>query len=136
MTQSNEPVGLDLTGSWRGQYTYPSHKQPVHFTATLTETAGWLVGAIEEIGTVGSARGLTITATVQGRRSGFSATFLKLYDGAFREYDTVHYAGDVNHDGTEIEGRWTIPGSWSGRFLMVRAGGQAEKRVLRITEKV
>jgi hypothetical protein len=136
MSESDEPVGLDLTGGWMGQYTYPSHKGPVHFTATLTETAGWLGGAIEEVGTVGPALGQTMTATVQGRRTGRSVTFLKLYDAAFQFYDTVHYAGDVNHDGTEIEGRWTVPGSWSGRFLMIRAGGLAAARVLDVSERV
>jgi hypothetical protein len=114
---------LDLTGTWHGQYTYPTAKGPVHFVASLTETAGWITGQTEEIGTAGSARGVTITATLQGRRAGDSVTFLKLYDGQFREYDTVRYAGQVNGDGTEIEGAWTVPGSWSGKFLMIRPGG-------------
>jgi hypothetical protein len=45
---------------------------------------------------------------------------LKIYHGAFALYDSVHYAGDINEDGSEINGRWHVPGSWSGTFLMIR----------------
>ena len=48
----------------------------------------------------GDARGLTITATLQGRRTGRSVTWLKIYDGSFRLYDSVQYAGDINGDGS------------------------------------
>jgi hypothetical protein len=127
---------FDLTGDWHGQYSYPSHHGPVHFTASLTEIASWLAGVIEETATAGPVRGTTITATVQGRRAGRAVTFLKLYDATAPAYDTVHYAGDVNDDATEIEGRWTVPGSWSGRFLMIRAGGLAAARELEATGRV
>ena len=36
------------------------------------------------------------------------------------------YAGAVNADHTEIEGDWTVPGVWSGKFLMIRNRGQAQ----------
>jgi hypothetical protein len=102
----------------------------------LTESDCWLTGATEETGATGDARGLTITATLQGRRTGCSVTWLKIYDGSFRLYDSVHYAGDVNADGTEIEGRWTVPGSWSGRFLMIRSGGLSAALAREVIEKV
>ncbi len=127
MAEPDTNGGLDVTGTWHGQYSYPRIKAPVHFLARLTETASWFSGAIEEVGTVGKARGVTISATVQGRRIDRSVTFLKLYDGAFREYDNVHYAGAINGEGSEIEGTWTIPGNWSGRFLMIRDRGLAAK---------
>jgi hypothetical protein len=113
---------LDLTGVWNGLYSYPRAIEPVSFLTTLVETDSWLAGFIEEIASIGTMRGQTIAATVQGRRAGHAVTFLKTYDDLPQGYDTVHYAGDVNHNGSEIEGRWSIPGNWSGRFLMIRAG--------------
>jgi hypothetical protein len=38
--------------------------------------------------------------------------------------------------GDEIEGRWTIPGAWSGTFLMVRASRQSEAIERQASEKV
>ena len=115
----------DLSGEWRGLYSYARGKDPVHFAAVLRDTDGWLTGTTSETGTAGDAAGLTISASLQGRRTGRSVTFLKIYHGNFRRYDTVHYAGEVSADGTEIEGRWTIPGNSSGTFLMIRTVGLA-----------
>jgi hypothetical protein len=115
--------GLDLSGVWHGFYNYPIAKEPVPFTATLVDTDGSLGGATEEVGNMGDAAGVTMTATLQGRRSGSSVVWLKIYDGDFVHYDAVRYEGAVSEDGLEIEGRWTVPGNWSGTFLMIRAGG-------------
>jgi hypothetical protein len=125
MPELGDADDLDLTGTWNGQYSYTQGREPVAFVATLVETGCWLVGSTEERGQVGEAVGRMISATLQGRRTGRSVTFLKIYDGAFRGYDTVSYAGTVNEDGNEIEGRWTIHSSWFGRFLMIRSGGSA-----------
>ncbi len=62
-----------------------------------------------------------MTATVMGRVDGQHVTFLKTYDRQIRRYDAVHYEGEIDPEGEEIWGRWTIPGSWSGTFLMIRA---------------
>ena len=113
---------LDLSGAWQGLYSYPVKQPSVPFTATLDEALGWLTGRTEETGSIGDARGLTISATLQGRRTGRSVTFLKTYDGAYRGYDSVRYEGAVNEEGTEIDGRWSIAGVWSGSFLMIRSG--------------
>jgi hypothetical protein len=131
-----EAVDLNLTGAWSGLYSYPHGGSPVSFAATLTEISGWLSGAIEEVATAGPARGQTIRATVQGRRTGSAITFLKSYDDLPPGYDTVHYAGEVNHDATEIDGRWTIPGSWSGKFLMIRPKGVETELAIDISERV
>lgn len=106
------------------------------FVARLSETNAWLDGFTQETGTAGDARGLTISATLQGRRTGHSVTFLKLYTGSHRGYDSVHYAGAVNADGTEIAGRWTVPGSWSGTFVMTRSAGSAAARTREVAEQV
>jgi hypothetical protein len=34
--------------------------------------------------------------------------------------------GRINENAMEIEGRWRVPGNWSGKFLMIRAGGKDE----------
>jgi hypothetical protein len=51
---------------------------------------------------------------------------LKTYDGANPHYVRVAYEGTLSTDGTEIEGRWIVPGSWSGKFLMIRSAGKEE----------
>jgi hypothetical protein len=113
---------LNLTGVWHGQFSYPRAIEPTPFTATLSDNDGWLTGATEEIARVGPIEGRPIAATVQGRRSGHSVTFLKIYDNPPAGYDAVQYAGDVNRDGSEIEGRWTIPGVWSGKLSPACSG--------------
>jgi hypothetical protein len=127
---------LDLTGSWQGQYSYTRNKAPVAFSARLNESDSWLDGVIEEIGTAGEAKGRPIAATLQGRRQGRTVTWLKLYHGSFRLYDSVQYTGEVSADGQEIEGRWTIHGNSAGRFLMVRQGGNVAARKKRVAVKV
>jgi hypothetical protein len=117
---------LDLTGLWHGFYNYPIKKEPVPFTAQLTDMAGSLAGTTEETGSVGEAAGLTITASLQGLRSDSAVTLLKIYDRDVPLYDSVHYARRISEDGLEIEGRWTIQGHWSGTFLMIRAAAIAQ----------
>jgi hypothetical protein len=115
------PPALNLSGLWQGRFSYPRGRPPTSFVADLAETDCWIVGLTEEIAAVGDARGRKISASLQGRRTGRSVTWLKLYDASSRNYDTVHYAGEVSNDGSEIAGRWTIPGGWSGTFLMIRS---------------
>jgi hypothetical protein len=67
---------------------------------------------------------VTLFAVVSGRRRGFDVTFLKSYDGTGGYDHSVAYEGRLSPDGMEIEGRWSIWGSWSGTFLMIQAGGQ------------
>ena len=121
MSQSDDASPLNLTGTWHGLYSYPAEKEPVSFVATLSESDSWFTGTTEETGSAGDAVGRRLTASLQGRRMQRSVTMLKMYHGAYALYDSVHYAGDLNEDGTEIAGRWEVPGNWSGTFLMVRA---------------
>ena len=133
---SDSADSLNLTGVWNGLFSYPRAIEPTPFVATLQEGGGWLSGAIEEIARVGPTKGQPLTATVQGRRNGHSVTFLKIYDNPPPNYDAVQYSGDVNHDGSEIEGRWTIPGVWSGKFLMIRAGAVQAGLLRDVAERV
>src|SRR5215813_13968286 len=107
MPDTDQRDPLNLSGEWQGFYSYPSRQRPVSFSATLTEAGSWLTGTTSEKGAQGATRGRVLGATLQGRRTGRSVTFLKLYVDAFPAYDGVHYEGEVREDGTEIEGRWS-----------------------------
>jgi hypothetical protein len=136
MPEADEPDPLNLSGQWQGFYSYPSRQRPVSFSASLTESGSWLTGTTTEKGSQGATRGRVLDATLQGRRTGRSVTFLKLYADGFPTYDGVHYEGEVREDGTEIEGRWSIPGNWSGKFLMIRAGGHAAEQRQKAAERI
>ena len=112
---------FNLTGVWHGLYSYPVAMPSVSFVATVSDQGGWFDGTTEEIGSVGDAAGRTLIASLQGRRSGRSITMLKIYHRASLNYDSVRYAGELNEDGSEINGTWHVASNWSGTFLMVRS---------------
>ncbi|MCI1438411.1 MAG: hypothetical protein LKI03_00410 [Acetobacter indonesiensis] len=114
-----------LTGLWHGQFTYPRSFRPEFFTASLLDQSGALSGSITEKATETTAQQSILFATLSGRHSGSLVMFVKLYEGGNRQH-SVQYEGTVNEDGTEISGTWSIPGNWSGQFLMIREG-QAEQ---------
>jgi hypothetical protein len=117
----------NLTGVWHGLYTYPGG-QPVSFVATLIETGSALSGTVHEPRVFGKGADATLYATLHGSRNGNAVTFVKTYDGAGAPYDrAVSYDGTLSADATEIEGRWRIPGNWSGKFLMIRSAGRQEE---------
>ena len=109
----------NLTGVWHGLYTYP-HGQSVSFVATLIDSGGALSGSTHEPCAPAVAASGTLYATLAGSRSGGAVAFRKTYDGGVPRYHTVEYAGTLNADATEVEGRWVIRGVWSGKFLMIR----------------
>ena len=115
----------NLTGVWQGLYTYP-HGQSVSFVATLIDSAGALSGSTHEPGLGADAPSATLYATLVGQRGGSAVTFRKTYEGEMPRYHAVDYAGTLNADATEVEGRWTIPGVWSGTFLMIRPARKEE----------
>ena len=115
-----------LTGIWHGIYSYPIPRAPVSFVATLIETASAVNGTSHEPCTIHGSSNEILYATLLGNRQHSAVAFVKTYDGANPCYGTVAYEGTLSPDGTEIEGRWTVPGNWSGKFLMIRSAGQAE----------
>jgi hypothetical protein len=127
-------LGADISGLWHGRFSYPAGARPTAFIAILNEIDGWISGSTEEL--PGGVSSVTLTATLQGRRSASEVTFLKTYDQELDHYDAVSYAGVLNADATEITGRWTIPGSWSGDFLMVRASGPGAAAAISRAEAV
>lgn len=109
----------DLSGRWRGLFSYPDGTATTAFTADLADGGGMLSGHIAEPDLF--ARG-TIEAVLDGRRDGHAVRFTKYYDDPDGLYDAVLYAGTLDATENEISGRWDIPGVWSGPFLMVREG--------------
>jgi hypothetical protein len=123
MTQAPSPH--NLTGIWHGLYSYPYGRPPVSFVATLIEAGRTVSGTTHEPCDREDSPGEVLFATLLGRRRGNMIAFLKTYDGANPNYGRVIYEGTLSADGTEIEGRWLLPGS-SGKFLMVRSAGKEE----------
>src|SRR5215467_14240016 len=109
----------NLTGVWNGLYSYPDGRS-VTFVATLIDSGSTLSGSTHEPCVGGDCPSATLFATLMGSRSGSAVTFRKTYEAADPRWGTVNYDGRLNAEATEIEGRWTIPGVWSGKFLMIR----------------
>ncbi len=109
-----------VTGVWNGLFTYPDGVDPGHFVATLLEFGGSLSGTTHEPNLWNAD--ITLFATLNGSRVEDSVRFVKTYDGSGGWSHAVDYEGRLSGDRSEIEGVWTIPGQWSGRFLMIRAG--------------
>jgi hypothetical protein len=109
----------NLTGVWNGLYSYPDGRS-VTFMATLIDGGGTLSGSTHEPCVGGDCPAATLFATLMGSRSGSAVTFRKTYEAANPRWGTVNYEGRLNAEATEIEGRWSIPGVWSGKFMMIR----------------
>jgi len=125
---------IDLTGAWHGQYSLPnSISAPVPFEASLIATDDFLGGTITEKATIGPIKGRILCASVSGSRAGKLVSFVKTYEPDCAPYTSVTYEGVVSGDGQEIGGDWTI-GSWTGRFLMIRAAGLPRSASRRIRE--
>jgi len=113
----------NLTGLWHGQYSYPiAARAPVPFAANLIEAEDRLGGSITERAMLGRVKGRSLYATINGMRAGSAVSFMKLYEAHSGPYTRVSYEGVLSADGLEIDGEWSASG-WSGRFLMIRAGG-------------
>jgi hypothetical protein len=126
-----------LTGVWDGLYSYPRRLNPVAFTAVLFESGSSLTGTTHEKAEDGPHAGQMRCALIDGARTGHAVDFVKLYDDAdAAKAKPVVYSGALNADATEIEGQWSIPGSWSGKFLMIRSKGRPEAIEARWKESI
>ena len=134
---SSAPVaGTNITGIWQGFFTYPSLFRAGQFSATLIETSGSLSGSTSELYPFAPRAGETVLAMLSGRRIGSSVTFIKSYEGPEEPNHAIEYEGTLTDDFLEIEGRWTIPGDWTGRFLMIRPGGRSVEVARKAFERV
>jgi hypothetical protein len=126
----------NLTGVWQGLYSYP-YGGSVSFVATLIDSGGSFSGTIHEPCIFRDGPSDTLYATLAGTRQGSAVSFLKTYEkSAGPRYGSVQYEGVLNGDATEIEGRWTILGVWSGKFLMIRSAGKAAEVEQKVSERV
>lgn len=114
-----------LTGVWEGSFDFPHSLPPTPFQAVLLELGETLTGSVWEIGEAGPENGQRLNAFIDGRREGRRVAFIKRYDGTAGRTHAVAYRGELTPDGEAIEGRWVIPGVWTGRFVMRRAKGTA-----------
>ena len=128
---------LALTGVWDGLFSYPRHLAAVPFTAVILQTGVRLGGTIFEQPTDGRFAGQVLNAMVEGEHEGAAVRFVKTYDAAHKIHGRpIRYDGVLSRDGTEIEGRWSIPGNWSGKFLMMRSGRGLQAARLRRKQAV
>jgi hypothetical protein len=114
----------DLSGRWIGIYNYPHTWPPIEFETELSDTAGLVTGSTTETGAPWEPSGSVVKAAIQGRREESKVRFSKVYDDDSVNDLWVEYEGAISIDGNEIEGQWTVPGEWSGSFMMVRQAGQ------------
>jgi hypothetical protein len=126
---------MSLTGIWHGLYSYPSYLEPVYFVATLISFGDSFSGTTHEAIEGRRSARLQVFASVDGSLSGNSVSFTKQYDGTANWTHAVNYDGTLSADRSEIEGRWTIGGEWSGPFLMIRGTKASESVVRKVFEK-
>jgi hypothetical protein len=125
-----------LTGVWNGLYSYPALLAPVPFVATLIDAGASLSGTTHETCEVDPGDIRTLYAMLSGSRAGQSVIFSKEYDGGGGWQHTVFYDGALSSDGTEIEGRWHVPGAMAGKFLMIRNVAKARALTREVFEKI
>ena len=125
---------LDLTGDWSGLYNYPSLLPPNTFEASIRDSGGIITGVIRQPGEIIEPAGITQHSVIEGSREGSIVRWIKVYDDLSRA--TPHYHGRIQPGGDEIEGEWTIPGDWSGTFLMVRARKAKAREERKVDEEI
>jgi len=125
---------LDLSGQWAGLYNYPIDWPPTSFEVTLRDIGGLITGITTEEGDTPDCYGMILQAVIEGSHDGTAIRFTKMYD--YLERAAVVYDGVIQPGGDEIEGMWTVPGAWSGTFLMVRASKTGATVAERVDEKV
>jgi len=123
----------NLTGLWRGAYSYPKQLSATQFDAELRDHQGLLAGIITEMGDSPRALGIQLYSTLAGDIQGTRVRFTKVYDGVVRSH-AVAYEGDLIEDGQAIEGFWSTRPGWSGPFRMERRKQKALKAEERAEE--
>lgn len=125
---------FDLSGEWRGIFNYPAMYPPNEFQASLRDSAGVLTGLISQPREIFEGPGPDRQAVIEGSRDGARVRFVKIYDDL--ERPTPHYEGMVQAGGDEIAGTWTIPGDWTGTFIMIRQSKAANAVERKVSEEV
>ena len=125
----------NLTGSWRGVFSYPDDLKPVAFEAELREHGGHFSGVIHEVDDDG--RGLMhFTAIVEGIRHGREMDFRKTYDD-MPAICIVDYVGSLDPDGQQVTGEWVrLNDLASGSFAMQRQRKLTARAVRKLEAQV
>ena len=131
----SDGADYDVSGHWTGVFNFPRLLPPGGFEATLREVGGAISGVTIEPGDPFDPPGTILEAVIKGGRDQNLVTFRKIYDDELRP-DAVFYQGVIQQGGDEIRGEWTIPGEWSGTFLIVRAGKEEAEVKRRVSEEV
>ncbi len=126
----------DLTGTWHGVFNYPHSLPPNEFVARLIDHDGALTGETTEACDDPDGPGGILVAVFTGRHGERGVALEKRYDDLSRADYVVHYVGRIDDDGHEISGHWSVPGIWSGSFVMVRARGIAISRERHVSQVV
>lgn len=122
------PAPSTLTGAWSGAYRYPTSAYPeTVFEAQITENAGFFTGTTIEPNLLRPHFGPVVTADIDGVRDGLNVRFNKFLNGSGGMRHVVIYEGVASADLMRVDGRWTIPGDWSGSFFMERQDNGAEE---------
>ena len=124
----------DLSGEWKGIYSYPRHLPPNTFEASIRDNGGIISGVIRQGREVIEPPGGPQHAVIDGSRQGSHVRWVKVYDDLTRE--TPHYTGTIQPGGEEIAGEWHIPGDWSGTFLTVRARKAKAEQERKVSEQI
>jgi hypothetical protein len=115
----------DLTGRWRGTYSYPSvhegravaNTSPVEFVIDIVADGLTLGGKVTEPNTFGDATSDRLYADIEGEFfEDNKVVFEKTYDGTGGVSHTVRYEGYLDPEADEISGEWRIRHGWSGPF--------------------
>ena len=130
----SDQADYDLSGQWSGVYSYPSEVPPNLFEATIRDLGGTIAGEIVEPDVL--AKGQILHSLIEGARSGSRIRFTKMCVDLGLGWDPVEYDGTITAGGDEIEGSWTIPGSWSGTFLLIRGARASGSVARRVTERI
>lgn len=127
---------ISLTGVWQGLFSYPRQYRAAGFMAMLIEAGAALSGSTSERAVGRPRDGRPVSAFLSGHRAGRQVHFVKHYEGPEEPNHAVHYEGALSADGMEIDGRWFIPDSWAGRFLMIRSGARSVEAAKTAFERV
>lgn len=130
------PARTSLTGAWSGAYSYPNNAGPeTVFNVRIEEVGGAFTGALQEPNLLHPDFGPVTTADIEGVRSGSAVSFTKFYNGSGGMSHAVGYEGLADSALMRIDGKWTVPGEWSGTFFMTRDDDGAEAEVKAAVEE-
>jgi hypothetical protein len=124
----------DLSGRWSGIFNYPAQFPPNTFEAVLRDAGGLITGIVTQPREFFEPPGPPQQAVIDGQRDGSHVAWIKIYDDLGRP--APHYSGTIQAGGNEIAGEWTIPGDWSGTFMMIRASASEEAVERQVGETV